>query len=319
MACFKPVTAWRARQAGPSGKRPLVFSEALSAPGSELQIPCGQCVGCRLEHSRQWAVRCMHEASLYDDNCFLTLTYDDEHLPATGSLDKTHFPDFIKRLRARGIKVRYFHCGEYGERLQRPHYHACIFGFDFPDRVLYSERDGIRLYTSELLSELWGFGFCTIGDLTFESAAYTARYVMKKVTGDAAEEHYMSFNPLTGEVFQLEPEYTTMSRRPGIGRDWYERYKAEVFPYDEVIVRGVPCKVPKAYSRYLEAECPEDFVALKEDRISSARKYAHNNTDWHVVKLDNGYVRNVPGRLQAREGVVEARVKLLKRGIEGDS
>lgn len=174
----------------------------FSPPGEAVQLPCGQCIGCRLDYSLHWAVRCMHEAQMHDENCFLTLTYSDEHVPSSGSLDKGALQKFWKRLRKRfpERRIRYFACGEYGERLHRPHYHACVFGFDFPDRELFMMREGIPLYTSEALAQCWPFGFCSIGDVTFESAAYVARYACKKITGEAASRHYERIDYETGEI-----------------------------------------------------------------------------------------------------------------------
>jgi len=131
--CVKPMTAWRI-----AGEAKVVIAEYQPRGDvvSRLELRCGQCIACRLEKSRQWAVRCMHEASQWDNNVFVTLTYDDEHLPEDQGLDVSEFQRFAKRLRkARpDDKVRYFHCGEYGEQLQRPHYHALVFNVDFPDR-----------------------------------------------------------------------------------------------------------------------------------------------------------------------------------------
>ena len=219
MACFHPIDAWR------NAKRGITFDHS-KAVGFGLKLPCGQCVGCRLERSRQWAMRCVHEASLYDDNCFITLTYDAEHLPADGSLNKKHFQDFMKRLRSRFVerRIRFYHCGEYGVQYRRPHYHALLFNFDFVDKRLFKEVNGHRLYTSDDLALCWKLGFSSVGAVTFESAAYVARYIMKKVTGDPAEDHYRGVNSETGELTRLLPEYTTMSRRPGIAREWYERF-----------------------------------------------------------------------------------------------
>ena len=143
MPCFHPLTGYLARDANASGKRSIVFDPKL-ALGVDVkrQVPCGRCIGCRLERSRQWAMRCVHEASLYKNNCFITLTFNDYYLPKDGSLHVEHFQKFMKRLRKRfGSGVRYFQCGEYGELLRRPHYHACLFNFDFPDRVLWSIRN----------------------------------------------------------------------------------------------------------------------------------------------------------------------------------
>ena len=148
---------------------------------------------------------------MWDRNCFVTLTYNDEHLPANGSLNKRDITLFLKRLRKRyGKGIRYYQCGEYGELLSRPHHHAILFNHDFEDKQLWSVRGGVRLYRSASLEQLWPYGYSTIGDVTFESAAYVARYVVKKITGEREGEHYR------GKM----PEFATMSRRPGIGRGW---------------------------------------------------------------------------------------------------
>lgn len=257
-----------------------------------LELPCGQCVGCRLERSRQWAVRCLHEASLHEDNCFVTLTYSEENIPDDGSLDKRHWQLFAKRLRKRLGSFRFFHCGEYGERLARPHYHACLFGLNFPDRKYYKDVGAkARLDTSDLLDDIWGLGFCTVGDVTFESAAYVARYVMKKVTGKEADSHYDG----------LQPEYVTMSRRPGIASDWFRKWSNEVYPSDEVIVRGHPCRPPRFYDNLLEAGEPSVFDAVKRKRVAEIGDHAEDLT---------------PERLKVREACTKARVGLLRRGIE---
>lgn len=192
MPCYSPLDAWRPDPSTGSKKLIFVYHPARCAgPTPDLQVPCGQCVGCRLERSRQWAVRCVHEASLYTDNCFVTLTYNDDFLPEDRSLHYRHFQLFMKRLRKRhGDGVRFYMCGEYGEKQGRPHYHACLFNFRFSDMRLWQERNGVKLYRSAELERLWPFGFCSVGEVTFESAAYVARYIMKKVTGDAAESHY---------------------------------------------------------------------------------------------------------------------------------
>ena len=118
---------------------------------------------------------------MYDDNCFITLTYSNQHIPADGSLDVRVFQKFMKRLRKRfGDGIRFYHCGEYGSLLGRPHYHACLFNFDFPDKYLWKENNGQKLYRSPSLEELWPYGYSSIGTVTFESAAYVARYILKR-------------------------------------------------------------------------------------------------------------------------------------------
>jgi len=265
-------------------------------------------------------MRCMHEASLHADNCFVTLTYADDKLPDDGNLRKEDFQKFLKRLRHKTGRFRYFHCGEYGERFGRPHYHACFFGVDFPDRVIYSEQDNVRLYTSQVLADCWGHGFCTVGDLTFESAAYVARYVMKKVTGDRADSHYMRLNEDTGELTQVEPEYVTMSRRPGIGRDWYEKFSTDVFPRDECVVREAVCKPPRYYDGLYEISNPEGFADVKRRRQEKAASLGEEARGDHFEKDSRtGYVKNRRGRLSVRGRVAEVRASLLKRGFEGEN
>lgn len=188
--CVCPLSAWQTESGA------IVFAERGNIRRS-LTLPCGQCIECRLERSRQWGVRIMHEASLHDANSFVTLTYNDENLPHDGGLVYRHFQLFMHRLRKRvPSKIRFFMCGEYGENFGRPHFHACIFGLDFVDKTLWQVRNGVKLYRSKKLESLWEFGYSSIGTVTFESAAYVARYIMKKVTGDAAETHYSfrSFN-----------------------------------------------------------------------------------------------------------------------------
>lgn len=256
-----------------------------------VEIPCGQCIGCRLERSRQWAIRCVHEASLYDDNCFLTLTYDDEHLPSDNSLNLKHFQDFLKRLRKRfGSGIRYFHCGEYGDLNNRPHYHAIIFNFDFADKVIFKDSGEYKVYVSDSLSKLWPYGYSTIGDVTFESAAYVARYCLKKVTGKDAAEHYDG----------RKPEYTTMSRRPGIGRLWYDRFKDDVYPSDFVVMRGKKMRPPKFYDGIFALYNYVDLCRLKTIRESCAADHADDTTY---------------KRLEVRETVQNAKLKLLKREV----
>ncbi len=268
-----------------------------------MSVPCGQCIGCRLERSRQWAVRCMHEAQMYDANAFITLTYSEANLPVQGSLVKWHFQTFMKRLRSRlvGTRVRYFHCGEYGDQFDRPHYHACIFGYDFPDKIFWKESNGERLYRSEFLSDVWDRGFCSIGELNFLSAAYVARYCIKKVNGTTAEDHYVRLDERTGELHIVEPEYATMSTNPGIGADWFDHFQGDIFPRDEVICRGHPAKVPRYYDVLYERKDPLDFVRVKRERVLSALSRSADST---------------PERLADRQKVKLVQIGNLKRGFE---
>ncbi len=286
MPCFKPLVGFRSPTGG------LVFGRHKSI-GLHMTVPCGQCIGCRLERSRQWAVRCMHEATLHEDTSFVTLTYEDEFVPRFGSLLMDDWQKFFKRLRKRAGKVRFFGCGEYGERFGRPHYHACLFGLDFRDKVLWSTRGGHDVFRSPLLESIWPYGQSEIGSLTFESAAYVARYCVKKVTGSKAREHYECVDPETGEMGSRLPEFATMSRRPGIGTGWFEKFGAEVFPSDEVIVRGKSCKPPRFYDRLFSESSPEEMRVIQKERNRLRTKGDET-----------------PARLRVREVCAEARLSL---------
>jgi hypothetical protein len=260
MPCYNPLLAYRE-----NGK--IIFNKPFPfAKG--FNLPCGQCIGCKLSYARQWAIRCLHEAQMHESNCFITLTFNDEHLVKRNnpfSLDKSEFQRFMKRLRKTvKNKIRFFHCGEYGEKNGRPHYHALIFGHDFPDKKKFKSKKGTTLYTSEKLAELWPYGFSTVGDITFHSASYTARYITKKITGELADKHYEIINPDTGEVSKKLPEYCTMSRMPGLGQTWFEKFKSDVYPHDYVVINNFKCKPPRFYDNQLSEE---ELKEVKQKRI----------------------------------------------------
>lgn len=270
MPCFKPLSAWQQPVTGSGGKRTIVFSRDHLENydiGKSLDLPCGQCIGCRLERSRRWAVRIMHEAQMHEANCFLTLTYSDDNVPSDGSLVLDDFQKFMKRLRrGSSAPLRFFHCGEYGETTARPHYHCCLFGEDFAsDRLFYKHTpQGDKLFNSPRLDELWGLGHAVIGDLTFESAAYVARYCLKKITGEKAEAHYQG----------RKPEYVTMSRRPGIGSGWFDRFRREVYPSDSIVLRGTEMLPPPFYDKLLEKTDPALFARIKRERVINSKEHA---------------------------------------------
>nr|DAV77997.1 MAG TPA: Replication associated protein [Microviridae sp.] len=299
MPCYHPLYAQRSRTLDPvTGKRVVLFPRKAGAyPGYDaLMLPCGRCLGCRHDYAKHWAIRCVHESQLYKDNCFITLTFDSLFLPVNGSLDKSCFQLFIKRLRKRFFgssksDVRYFMCGEYGAEFGRPHYHACLFNFDFPDKVLWKSAQDTRLYRSAILESLWSFGFSSIGDVTFESAAYVARYVLKKINGKLASDHYQ------GRL----PEYTAMSRRPGIACDWYEKFKdTDVFPRDFVVLNGSKSKVPRYYNRRYELTNPDEYAILRDIRVERAKVNPNN----------------CPDRLRDAEIIRRSRDSRVKRSYE---
>lgn len=293
MACFRPLLAWKLE----GGE--VAFKERGKVD-RELRLPCGQCVGCRLDRARAWTIRCVHEAQLHEFNSFVTLTYSEQHLPSHGSLCYRDFQLFMKRLRKDVGPVRFFMCGEYGENLSRPHYHAVLFGYRPSDLVLFSSRRDQDLYTSSKLEMLWGRGFVTCGAVTSESAAYVAGYVMKKITGPMADDHYSRVT-LDGEIVQLEPEFCRMSLRPGIGAGWFERFGKEVSDWDQVILNGRKLKVPRYYDDRIKAVDPDRFEALQFARTQRSASYVGDNTR---------------DRLAVREAVATARVNLKTRKLE---
>jgi hypothetical protein len=258
----------------------------------------------------------MHEASLYKNNCFLTLTYSDEHLPDDYSLHYEDYQKFMKRFRKRfkGLEpaayaesqdkfpIRFYMAGEYGEQFGRPHFHACIFNFDFEDKYLWQKTEsGSKIYRSAVLEELWPFGHSSIGEVNFQSAAYVARYIMKKVTGGMADQHYEEVNISTGEITSRRPEFNKMSLKPGIGYDWYKRYKTDVYPHDYVVVNGKKVKPPKFYDKKYADDHPWEFDQIVWEREKAARLRLEDNSD---------------ERLAVKEAVTVATLKRLPRKLK---
>nr|DAW09799.1 MAG TPA: Replication associated protein [Microviridae sp.] len=295
MACYKPLTAWQTV----GGE--VVFAERGNIQKT-LTLPCGRCVGCRLERARQWSIRIMHEAQVHQDSSFVTLTYDEDKVPKDGSLKYRDFQTFIKRLRrSTNTRIRYYMCGEYGDQLGRPHFHAAIFGEGFREnRTLWKKTDTGNLYRAEKLEKLWPHGYSTVGELTIESAGYIARYVMKKINGRQAWEHYKKTDPETGEIIWLHQEYAHMSLKPGIGGLWYEKYRDEVYPQDRVIGNGVPQKPPRYYDKLERRRDEELMEGVLHERVIRPRQ-AGEETD---------------ERLSIRERVVAAKLTQLKRKLK---
>lgn len=297
MACFKPLEAWQTSDG--------LIHFHLRPDSRPLLLPCAQCIGCRLERSRQWAVRCLHEAQMHKWSSFVTLTYDDEHVPVDMSLRYSDFQLFMRRVRkhfrSERQRIRFYMCGEYGETTSRPHFHACLFGAFFPDRVLFKRMDsGSNLYTSVILDSLWSNGFCSVGDVTFESAAYVARYIMKKVTGDAADQHYRCVDS-DGVVYWREPEFNSMSLKPGIGAEWFKKFHCEVYPRDYVVVNGLKVRPPKYYDKLAA-----DFDAYMMDDIAFDRE----------TKMSQFLGDCTVDRLRVREIVTKARLRFKLRTLE---
>lgn len=280
-SCTRPLHAWQS----PSGK--VFFTPYKDS--TPIDLPCGQCIACRLARSRDWATRCVHEAKLHEESSFLTLTYDDAHLPANGSLVPEHLTNFFKRLRKHydGRKIRYFACGEYGDKSQRPHYHCILFGCSFPNRKPVSTGK-FPLYNDDSLSRIWGFGHAVIGDVTFESAAYCARYVCKKITGSGAADHYGA----------RVPEFSRASNRPGIGADYFHKYYEDIATYGRVYSRGGHfTKPPRYYDKLASGYDVEHLEAVKAKRVEDA-VYVD---PWRQQQLDEFNLLQLKNKLRKYE------------------
>jgi hypothetical protein len=349
MTCFSPLQGYESNEVTAKGKRKTTFSKHKARCDGLFKrvTPCRRCVGCRNDYAREWAIRMMHESTLHEANSFITLTYNDQFLPAIfsedgrilgrGTLNYEHFKNFMKRFRKalaqpffdyfrkkygkrfnkdlywrlaykRAPKVRYYMGPEYGDQHLRPHYHAIIFGYDFPDKVLHTIRNGHRLYRSEFLESLWtcprtgeSYGYSSIGSCTFESAAYVARYMMKKVKGDDDEGRYRRYSMETGEEFNVEPEKAKMSNRDGIGKKWFDSFAmSDVYNKDFVTMNGLKVRPPKYYDSLLERFSPEVYEDIRASREQSMADSASERT---------------PERLAVRETVFRAKLGLLKRDL----
>lgn len=255
MPCFHPIPA---RQDGLGG----VVKLWPPIGTATLSLPCGSCVGCRTSRALDWARRCVHEASLYRHNSFLTLTYDDAHLPSGGHLVRRDLQLFIKRLRSAALRVgspvltdksqgiRFFGSGEYGEINGRPHYHVLLFNCGFADAVVC----GKHLFTSVFLSSLWPLGLAKFGSVTARSANYVAQYSLKKQGGACDVDGVVRPAPFLG-----------MSLKPAIGAGWLSRYAGDL-KFGYLVVDGKPCRVPRTYLRKLESEDEAFYESVEVKR-----------------------------------------------------
>ena len=287
-----------------------------------VEIPCGQCIECRLQRSRRWADRCMLELGYHESSYFITLTYDNEHIPKNLLIDydtgeiyaenatlvKKDLQDFMKRLRRayeyKGYdnKLRFFACGEYGSQTLRPHFHIIVFGLKLDDLVLYKRNfNGDNLYNSTFISKLWKNGFSVVGDVTWQSCAYVARYIMKKHLGKDSEFY---------DVYNIEPEFTLMSRKPGIARQYYDEHKDELFYQDFV---SIPTKdgakqiyPPPYFEKLFEEDFPDNEVVERKEKRKQAKI---DSINLQLEKTDKNYV----DYLKIKEHNLDKKIKTLVR------
>lgn len=286
------------------GKRAQELLEVYGDVHEVITLPCGKCVSCMLKRAEAWAIRCMHEASFFDASSFLTLTYDDAHLPPNRTLVKEHVQGFLKRLRINLLRthgvstIRYFAAGEYGERKGRPHYHMVLYGWDFfDDRLPVNNNPGAEfpIYESKFLTECWGHGRAVIGELSGGSAAYVARYTLNKIAGEAGKTEY--------ERSERIPPFNLMSK--GIGARWLGSNYRDVYADDCVIDEDSKRKrsVPRFYDKLhavLDAAAAKE---VKERRIERTLDLAEHKD-------------MTPQRLKEREAAHLYKLKQGKRRYE---
>ncbi|WNK14895.1 MAG: replication initiator protein [Microvirus sp.] len=283
MTCFHPLTAWKSKDIDDinplTGKLKMVFKSELGYPNTKTELPCGCCIGCRLDRSRDWAGRIMNEAQSHQSSCFITLTYQRDNY----SLNKRDITLFFKKLRRKheDQSIRYFQCGEYGEQLGRPHHHIILFGYDFPDKVPLKKGKHIQ-YVSRELADLWQHGLHSIGTLTLDSAMYVARYCLKKINGKSQEDHYQ------GRI----PEYTTMSRKPGIGKEFFEKFQSDVYNHDRMVINNsITLRPAKYYDRMYENLHPTKMRKLKTARKKRAIENPDNTDARRAVKEKIAHIK----------------------------
>lgn len=304
MACYHPLKGYQfgwTDNGKPNYKITSFDTILYDENGKEREyqlIPCGKCVGCRLAYSRAWADRCMAEASYHDSSFFVTLTYDNDHIPNAvikdtgeimqyGTLVKRDCQLFMKRLRKNyryDNKIRFFLAGEYGSQTARPHYHVILFGLKLNDLVLYKKDRGYCYWTSKFIEEAWQHkGYCVVAPVTWETCAYTARYIMKKQNGEASKKY---------DELGIIPEFTLMSRKPGISFECFEDNKESYLKFGEVNIStedgGRSIKNIKYWNKHLEIEYPDDVKLMKEKckkKMEVIQKIKESNTDKSYLEL----------------------------------
>ena len=328
MACLKPLKAIGVLQSNNKYKITIIknldindkYNNAVETSHyKKFLLPCGKCEPCRLEYSKQWAARLCEEAKLWQNNVFLTLTYNDEAIPlgsnpktpdeiSSYTLNPKDVQDFFKRLRTTYKRkynhsdIRYYACGEYGGQTFRPHYHAIVYNLPIPDKTYYkSNFRGDIIYTSQTLEKIWKKGFVTIGQFSYDTAAYTARYMQKKVNSSDDIEAYQSVGMI--------PEFSRMSLKPALGRrpeninDIYLTDKITIMKGEKVFT----CKPPKYYDKLFEKMHPEQLILIRDERRISAIN-AHRKTLEQTDLTENDYNTMLEEQLHRK-------IKSLKREI----
>lgn len=274
MACTAPIRVYTAAESG----RVRIWKRTEKAywvePYTGQTIPCGTCILCREEQARQQAIRITHEAAQHLDNSFVTLTYNDKHLPEHGSLNYEDLVKFWKRVRKNTGKLRYYAVGEYGDLNRRPHYHACVFGKAFTEGRIIVQKEPHLLWECPWLTKAWDMGRVTIGALNFQTARYTASYVTKKLR---SKQKYVRVDKETGELIPLIQPKAFMSRN--LAKAWWNQWGKQVIENDYVVIDGKKQKPPKAYDKWLKEKDEKKMIEIKETRRKKAKQLTKAQTN----------------------------------------
>lgn len=332
--CQDGHKAYKARVEKPDPKD-LAQYENIEAMAKSMQgryrrvqvIPCGKCIGCRLEYSKDWATKGCYEAETHKHNWFLTITYDQEHLPEAddmigeygeeicqnpnGTLKPSDFTNFLKRLRDFYKRkynhegIRFMGCGEYGSKGMRPHYHAIMFNLPIqPEKMKFHEYNANHeaLWRVPELEKIWEKGMIVAAEVNWNTCAYVARYITKKVGLPTQEAYYKRLG--------IEPEFFRMSRRPGIGREYFEKHKDEIYASDNLVIKKygggtMKVKPPRYYDRLYDIENHEQMETIKKKRNANAERINHLR--------DSQTTLHRKEQLQLTEQSKKAQSKLLLR------
>lgn len=232
----------------------------ITHKGHLISVDCGQCVDCRKKRATAWAYRVVLEAQQYSDNCMLTLTYNEDNLPGGASLVLRDLQNFLKRLRKRlsPAKIRYFACGEYGSKGNRPHYHVIIFGWKPADMYyFFTDKKGNDLYRSPLIEKVWDFGFSTVGEVNLDTAKYCAIYLQKSPSAE-----------------QKKP-FVVMSRRPGLG---FAGFNEKWLKSDKIYLQGKYISIPRYFLDKVDAS-GGDTSSIRDKRFATALHFAESDQE----------------------------------------
>lgn len=311
MQCIRPI------KAGFDRKGNITFSQKQLDPSiKSFAFPCRKCLSCRLDIAREKAVRCWHESKMHPNNIFLTLTYDDEHLKSPW-LQYSDFQNFMWKLRSHVNYKNPFNgpipmmvTGEYGDKNKRPHWHALLFNYRPDDSTYHRTTDrGDKIWTSKTLHELWGCGRLEFGEVTLDSANYTARYAAKKLTHGRDDDH------------QFHPIHKTSSKH-AIGKAWIEKYYEQTFNHGYIVLpNGSKSKIPRFYEDWFKKHHPkkwENYVTLKLKIMAQSEQRAYDELQEHIKQKSltdaPGYKVLTTNKLKAK--ILESKFKILQQRLK---